>query len=187
VLDPSAGGEPGCHGVDPLRVTIGVAGTGLTGYDLARRLRRREDIELESAGHDVIVALFGLGEPAGPSGARLVEGLSRVLDDAIAGEPPTRPEGHVHQRFGPLVMSPRRAYLGRRVAVPSGRAAGRVCAETLVPYPPGIPLALPGERLTEEVMRSLLSAIDDGATIRGASDPRLASVQVVASPPITAP
>lgn len=177
VFDERAVGCPGVHGLDPLRLTIGVRATGLTGYEMARRLREADRIEVELEGHEVLVALFGMGEPAAEQGARLVEALWRVVD------PPARPPGpSPHARWpaaGPLVLTPRAAHMGEQERVSIARAAGRVSSEILAPYPPGIPLVLPGERFTAPVIDRLLAAVRDGAPIRGASDPTLQHVRVV--------
>ena len=45
-------------------------------------------------------------------------------------------------------MTPREAFLGPQEVIPFDEAAGRVAAEGLAAYPPGIPNVLPGERLT---------------------------------------
>jgi arginine/lysine/ornithine decarboxylase len=58
-------------------------------------------------------------------------------------------------------------------------AAGRVSAELLCPYPPGVPLALPGERLTTAVIRQLKLTLAQGGVVTGASDSRLNTVTVV--------
>jgi arginine/lysine/ornithine decarboxylase len=48
--------------------------------------------------------------------------------------------------------APREAFLGRTQMVPRRQAVGRVSAEMICPYPPGIPIVAPGERLTGEVV-----------------------------------
>lgn len=56
-----------------------------------------------------------------------------------------------------------------------------MCAELLCPYPPGIPLACPGEQLSADVLRVLQEVIAAGGTVTGASDPSLQTVLVLAS------
>ncbi len=75
-------------------------------------------------------------------------------------------------------MSPREAFLGPQEVVPIGAAAGRVAAESLAAYPPGIPNVLPGERMTAETLDYVLATIEHGGTLRGASDRRLETVRV---------
>lgn len=58
-------------------------------------------------------------------------------------------------------------------------AAGRVAAEMITPYPPGIPAVLPGERLTEPVLRYLRTGLAAGMYLPDPADPALDTVRVV--------
>jgi arginine decarboxylase len=53
-----------------------------------------------------------------------------------------------------------------------------VAAEMLTPYPPGIPAALPGERLTGDVLKYLRSGVEAGMVIPDGADPEVKSVRV---------
>jgi arginine decarboxylase len=57
---------------------------------------------------------------------------------------------------------------------------GRIAAEMISPYPPGVPAILPGERFTEAVVTYLRASKAAGATIPDASDPELETFRVVA-------
>ncbi|HSX97634.1 MAG TPA: ornithine decarboxylase, partial [Streptomyces sp.] len=76
------------------------------------------------------------------------------------------------------VMLPRDAFFGRTEQVPWRRAVGRVSAEMLTPYPPGVPAALPGERLSKEVLDYLRSGVDAGMVVPDAVDDEVQSVRV---------
>ena len=67
-------------------------------------------------------------------------------------------------------MTPREAFLGPQEVVAFERAAGRVAAESLAAYPPGIPNVLPGERLTRETLDYIAESVDHGGHVRGGSD-----------------
>ncbi|WP_435845836.1 hypothetical protein [Streptomyces exfoliatus] len=67
-------------------------------------------------------------------------------------------------------MLPRDAFFGRTEQVPWEKAVGRVSAEMLTPYPPGIPAALPGEKLNAEVLEYLRSGADAGMVVPDAVD-----------------
>jgi arginine decarboxylase len=81
--------------------------------------------------------------------------------------------------WGELAMTPREAFLGAQEAVPAAAAAGRVAAESLATYPPGIPNVLPGERLTAETLAYVQRTLELGGSVRGASDRLLRTVRVV--------
>jgi len=77
-------------------------------------------------------------------------------------------------------MRPRDAYFSRVEQVPAQEAAGRICAEMISPYPPGIPVIAPGERITAPVMDYLVSGAAAGFLIPDATDPTMQTVRVVA-------
>jgi len=76
------------------------------------------------------------------------------------------------------VMLPREAFLGATEMVPWRKAAGRVSAEMICPYPPGIPITAPGERLTPEVVDYLEQLAAAGVMVEGASDESLEHFRV---------
>jgi arginine decarboxylase len=63
--------------------------------------------------------------------------------------------------------------------VPVGEAVGRISAESIAGYPPGVPGLLPGERVTAEVIDYLRELTVAGARLHGASDPSFATVRVL--------
>jgi len=180
VLDERLVGAPGVHGYDPLRLAIDVRGTGANGYEVAALLRDRADINLELAGENVMVGVFGMAEPAGPQGERLVSALRDVVEALGERGDRTREAFAPPPPWGELAMSPREAFLGPQEVVPVRGAVGRIAAESLAAYPPGIPNVLPGERLTAETLEYIQIALEHGGSLRGASDRRLDTVRVVA-------
>jgi arginine decarboxylase len=77
-------------------------------------------------------------------------------------------------------MGPREAFFAPQDVVAAREAAGRVAAESLAAYPPGIPNVLPGERLTAETLDYIQETLELGGSLRGASDRRLRTIRVVA-------
>jgi lysine decarboxylase len=77
------------------------------------------------------------------------------------------------------VLSPREAFFAAHEVVAADDAVGRVCAELVAPYPPGVPVLAPGERITAEALAALRSARGDGVRIAYAADPVLAHLTVV--------
>jgi lysine decarboxylase len=178
VLDESMVGRPGIAGWDPLRLSIDVRGTGSTGYRLAKAAFYASGLDLELYSENVVVAIFGLGEPAGPAGRRLVAGLRHAVDE-LEAEPGAPDEKLAPPPpWGELVMTPREAFLGPQEVIPFGAAAGRVAAEGLAAYPPGIPNVLPGERLTTETLDYIRESVAHGGYVRGGSDRELRTLRV---------
>jgi lysine decarboxylase len=79
-----------------------------------------------------------------------------------------------------VVMTPRDAYFAAHETVPAEEAIGQVSAELVAPYPPGIPVLAPGERITAAAVAGLRDAKADGTQVRYAADPTLGTFQVVA-------
>jgi arginine decarboxylase len=179
VLDERLVGAPGVHAYDPLRLVIDVRGAGANGYELARRIREREDLFIELAGENVIVAVFGMAEDVAATGARLVAALQEEVGMLPEPDDRTRETFAPPPPWGELVMSPRDAFLGPQEVVPAAEAVGRVAAESLAAYPPGIPNVLPGERLTAETLDYVRQALEHGGSLRGASDRELRTIRAV--------
>jgi arginine/lysine/ornithine decarboxylase len=78
-----------------------------------------------------------------------------------------------------LVVTPREAFLSEYVEVPFKKSAGRVCVEVVTPYPPGIPILCPGERITQETIEYLRLELKAGVHIQGPVDERLGTIRVL--------
>jgi arginine decarboxylase len=179
VLDERLLSHPGVHAYDPLRLAIDVRGSGATGYELAALLREESDINLEFSGEHMLVAVFGMAEQVEESCTLLVSALreaSSQINDRVRSRKrralPRPP------RWGPLAMTPREAFMGVQEIVPIEGALGRVAAESLAAFPPGIPNVVPGERLTAETLSYIRRTLEQGGAVRGLSDPTLRTIRV---------
>jgi arginine decarboxylase len=178
VLDESMVGRPGIAGWDPLRMAIDVRETGSTGYRLAKAAFYTSNVDLELYSENVVVAIFGLGEPASPAGERLVAGLRKAVEELEADAGPPDEKLAPPPPWGELVLTPREAFLGPQEVIPFDAAAGRIAAEGLAAYPPGIPNVLPGERLTAETLDYIRESVAHGGYVRGSSDRELKTLRV---------
>jgi lysine decarboxylase len=180
VLDERIVQTASVHAYDPLRLVVDVRGTGATGHRIARLMREDDDINLELFSENVVVAVFGIGEHAGRKGTRLVEALRHAIDrlgeeEAASSEPFAAPPP-----WGPTELSPREAFLCEQEVVEFDAAEGRISAESLAAYPPGVPNVLPGERLTRPTLDYIADSVAHGGLVRGASDRSLRTIRVVA-------
>jgi lysine decarboxylase len=178
VLDESMVGRPGVAGWDPLRLAIDVRGTGISGYRLAKTAFELDGIDFELFSQNLVVAVFGMGEPAATTGRRMVAALRHAIGELKAETGLPESDFAPPPPWGDLAMTPREAFLGPQEAVPFEEAVGRIAAEALAAYPPGIPNVLPGERLTPETLAFIRDSVAHGGYVRGGSDRGLKTLRV---------
>lgn len=159
------------HSDDPAKLLIDLRRRGLSGFQTAELLWER-GVAVESSGMGYVLAVLTPGDTQ-VSVATLVSAVADLPEGPGAPPPPPEPP------WPEVVLSPRDAYLGGIEAVPLLKAAGRVAGELVAPYPPGIPVVAPGERLTREVIDYLRRVAAAGAHLQGPADPTLQTIQVV--------
>ncbi|MBX3167145.1 MAG: aminotransferase class I/II-fold pyridoxal phosphate-dependent enzyme [Candidatus Eremiobacteraeota bacterium] len=166
--------RPGVHDWDDSRLVFRLP--GFSGYEVERRLRREHNIQLEMSDSHNLVALITPGHTR-QSIDRLLTAVSR-----LAGQAPEKlPDGrrpHLPE-LPESRLSLKQAFLARWESVPLSKAAGRICVDTVCPYPPGIPWLLPGEVPSPALIEELQAELAAGVTIQGAYDPQLETVRVV--------
>src|SRR3954468_2629918 len=146
--------------LDPTKVTIDISGCGYTVEDLQKELFERYNIQVEKSTFNTLTLLLTIGTTRSKV-SRLYDALMRI---ARQGRPPRRlvqtPE---IPNFTRLRYLPRDAYYcgGELLPVFDERErvnrslAGRVCADQIVPYPPGIPVLVPGQLITSKIAEYL--------------------------------
>lgn len=165
--------DPAIVDIDPLRLVVDTRGTGLTGHEVRHRLFHDHGVHVEMSTDAVIVALVG-------AGSRIDEGplLSALQAMPIGTEGPVTPH-HLPQP-GPRVVDLRTATFAETQIVASRDAVGRVSADSLAAYPPGVPNVLPGEVITAEVVDFLIaSAAAPHGYVRGALDHDVSRMRVL--------
>ncbi|AEV85619.1 lysine decarboxylase [Actinoplanes sp. SE50] len=179
VMDASIVHEDGVAEWDPLKLSVDVSGLGITGYQARDWLQaeKRLTVQLGDARRVVCSLTYADDDAA-------IDRLTEALEE-LAAKPPAadRPAPHLpdlEKLNLEQAMGPREAYFARteQVADP----AGRISAEMISPYPPGVPAVLPGERFTPEVVDYLRAGLAAGMTLPDAADPTLATFRVVVTP-----
>jgi arginine decarboxylase len=163
---------------DPTKLALAVAGTGADGLAVEADLVAA-GIRVELANRDLLVPLLTIGDTE-ESVERLVTALLQAFE-RLGGEPRAPGGASAVWSIEPeTALSPREAFFAPRETVPIERAVGRVAAETVAPYPPGIPAIAPGEVVTAALVASLQEAAAHGTRLAYCADPALATLQVVA-------
>jgi lysine decarboxylase len=177
--DLALGGQPGSYGgLDPCKLVVDVRGRGLDGIAADRTLREAHAIATEGSDPSRLYLTIGPGDSVA-SVRRLVLALAGLGSPGLAprfGPPPGPPVPE-------QAMPPREAYGGDHERVQLGAAVGRVCAELVAPYPPGVPVLAPGEVVTAEVVRWLQTNVAAGVHLLGPDDPALQTLRVVRPEP----
>jgi arginine/lysine/ornithine decarboxylase len=173
-------GGPGAFAFDPTHVTFDVTGLGMTGFSAADWLRQHQGVHVELADHRRVMVLIAYAD-GDDNVNRLISALQALTadpHDADLGTTPPLPSAEDLRME--TVLLPRDAFLGTTELVPWREAAGRISAEMICPYPPGIPIVAPGERLTTTVVDYFQQLAAAGVMVEGAADETLEHLRVVA-------
>ncbi|XP_019174888.1 PREDICTED: uncharacterized protein LOC109170297 [Ipomoea nil] len=162
---------------DPLRITVGVWQLGLSGFEADDILSDGFGVVSELVGTKSITFAFNLGTQRDHVG-RLVSGLKhlsatspKLTADTVNNEEQFAPFDDIH-----ISMSPREAFFAPKRRVSIQESVGRICGELVCPYPPGIPVLIPGEVITKTALNYLMQIKGKGGVISGAADHSLSSL-----------
>lgn len=178
---PPYSSTPHAMSLDPTRLTLDVTGLGLSGFDADDILNEQFGLVAELPTLKTLTFIISLGNS--PDDIRqLVQGVTRLaqqhttvvsqhleamtLDDAIPA-------------IAIPAMSPRDAFFADCESVAIAHAAGRISAELICPYPPGIPTLLPGEIITQAALQQMRNVVAAGGIVTGCADSSLETLSVV--------
>jgi arginine/lysine/ornithine decarboxylase len=172
--DPSIHAAPDVIALDPLRIVVDTRSGGTPGYVARRLLEERHRIHVEMATDSCIVGLLGAGSRLDVD--YVVDALHDLPEMDLGDYPP------IHlPPLGTRALDLREAYFSPTEAVPAAEAVGRISADSLAAYPPGVPNILPGEVITPEIVDFLRStAASPYGWVRGSLDPAVDRMRVIA-------
>ncbi|WP_281178198.1 aminotransferase class I/II-fold pyridoxal phosphate-dependent enzyme [Alicyclobacillus shizuokensis] len=164
------------YAMDPTKLTICVKDLGLRGYDVERMLREQFNIEVELSDLYNILCIISWGDTEEDIDqlvdalSRIAQGCSQKPHPALKVQVPSLPK---------LKMSPRAAFYAPTEVVPLAAAVGRTIAEMIMVYPPGIPVLLPGEVITQDNIDYIEENLRAGLPVQGPDDPEIRFIKVV--------
>ncbi|MBW2578738.1 MAG: DegT/DnrJ/EryC1/StrS family aminotransferase, partial [Deltaproteobacteria bacterium] len=162
--------------LDRSKIAINISGTGATGLAIEDHMVAA-GMPVELADRDTVVPILSINDDL-TSIDRFVDGVTAAIEQERSTPRPVLPS--ISWTVDPeVVISPRDAFFAPHSTVPVEEAIGMVSAEVVAPYPPGIPVLAPGERITSEAVEGLRQAMADGTQVRYAADRTLATFQVV--------
>ncbi|HEV7579304.1 MAG TPA: ornithine decarboxylase [Mycobacterium sp.] len=177
--DELLGTEASCD-LDTTQVLMDVSGTGTSGYQAVDWLRENCHIDLGLSDHRRVLATMSFADDK-HTADRLVDAMMQWRQAATDFEqPPAIQLPSPEELQLETVCLPRDAFFGPTELVPAADAAGRIAAEQITPYPPGIPAVVPGERLNEAVIDYLRSGVEAGMTLPDPADKTAQQFRVVA-------
>ena len=166
------------YALDPTRLVISARQIGLSGYQLADLLYEEYQVGMELADDSQVVAVV--------TWANTEEEIRRLAE---ALEDISRRYGHARQSPAPscrplpalpeYVRSPREAFFAPKKKVPWEETVGKIAGESLIPYPPGIPLVNPGERISREIWDYMEEYRQAGLHFHGPADRSLSEFQII--------
>lgn len=159
---------------DPFKIAIDTRGAGITGDQAHHLLLRDHRIYCELSTPSALLLLVGATSPVDVD--HFWQSLQSLPEAEVEPERPiVLPAGCER------ALDPAEAFFSPLEVVPWHEAPGRVSADSLAAYPPGVPNVLPGERLNAEVISFLRATAESpSGYVRGANDPELATFRVVA-------
>ncbi|MBS4189064.1 aminotransferase class I/II-fold pyridoxal phosphate-dependent enzyme [Bacillus sp. FJAT-49705] len=156
------------HGFDPTKLIISVKDLGLNGFDVEKWLRENYNIEVEMSDLYNILCIITPGDTDYEA-----DTLIKALTE-LSAERHGLTEKLETQVLLPdipvLSLSPRDAFYAETELVPFDGSEGRIIAEFIMVYPPGIPIFIPGEIITQENLRYIKTNMDAGLPVQGPED-----------------
>lgn len=176
-------GYPGFYNLDLTKLTINVSRLGISGFDCLDLLNEKYGIQSEMATLTNVLEIVTFANPKQDL-EKLVEAMRSIATEIHNKGVPKQMQPLVQQMDLPplpeAVLTPREAFYAKTERVPFEKSAGRICTEIVSPYPPGIPILVPGERITQELVEYIKLVFRHGGFINGPEDIRLHTIKVVA-------
>ncbi|WP_028545018.1 aminotransferase class I/II-fold pyridoxal phosphate-dependent enzyme [Paenibacillus taiwanensis] len=162
---------------DPTKVTIHVRHLGITGYETENWLRDHYNLEVELSDMYNILCLVTPGD-TDETISILIDAL-RELSAAHINRNEVQELVVKIPEIPQLSLIPRDAFYGDTEIVPFKESAGRIIAEFIYVYPPGIPILLPGEVISQQNIDYIRDHVDIGLPVKGPEDRSIQFVKVI--------
>lgn len=168
--------QPGVYDFDTTKLGVNVAQLGLTGFEVYDMLFEFYNIQIEMADMYNILAIVSLGD-TDESLSTLVDALEDIATNRKKSEPITLVTAVLHNPQ--IIVSPRDAYYAKKHVVSLDDAVGEISGESIMTYPPGIPVVTPGERISKEIVEHIKVLKKQPSLLQGTEDPYVDTVKVL--------
>ncbi|MFV9510029.1 aminotransferase class I/II-fold pyridoxal phosphate-dependent enzyme [Tepidibacillus sp. LV47] len=170
-------GTEAVYDYDPTKLLISVKDLGITGYDVEKWLRKHYNIEVELSDLYNILVIITPGDR--PSDIDLFISALKKLSEEQSHQIQKKHLKVRLPKIPALALSPRDAFYAETDIIPLDESVGHVIAEFIMVYPPGIPILLPGEIITEDNIEYIKQNLAAGLPVQGPEDESLKMIKVI--------
>ena len=163
--------------LDPTRLTVTVSALGLTGFAAEEILDEKLGVTAELASWQHLTFIITFGNTSSDI-EQLIQGLITLATSKTINKSPTQKPLAIWDD-NLTVVSPRQAFFAVTETLPLPETSDRICAEIVCPYPPGIPVLMPGELITSSALEYLQQIQSLGGFISGCADTSLKTLKVL--------
>ena len=160
---------------DVTKLSVNTLAVGLAGIEVYDILRDEYDIQVEFGDIGNFLAYISVGDRRQDI-ERLVSALAEIRRRYKRPRVGMLSQEYIHPQ---VVMTPQDAFYADKESLPLEATEGRISAEFVMCYPPGIPILTPGERITGEILRYIAYAREKGCSLTGSEDPATAHLNVI--------
>ena len=160
---------------DVTKLAVNTLDVGLAGIEVYDILRDFYDIQTEFGDLGNLLAYVSVGDRE-----RDLERFVAALADVRRRHKRDKATLMRQEYIAPqVVAAPQEAFYAEKQSVPLAESVGRICAEFVMCYPPGIPILAPGERITHDILDYIRYAKEKNCMLLGTEDPDVNSLQVI--------
>ncbi len=171
-------GREGIFAFDPTKITISAKGLGITGFELETILTDDYNIQMELSDFYNVLGLITIGDTP-DSALKLINALKDISKRFYDTKEIKKIKSLRIPAIPEPVLVPREAFYSEKNKVLFEESEGKICAEMIMAYPPGIPIIVPGERISKEVLDYIEELRETKTHLQGMEDPELKYINVI--------
>ncbi len=166
----------GVEFVDETKLCISVKGLNLTGFEVYDMLYKNFSVQVELGDLYNVLALISIG-----TSKKDVDRLIKAIEVIAKTKKRSKKMKDIEIRpiNSKIAINPRDAFYAKKEAIDIKSSLNMICGESIMAYPPGIPIISPGEIITDEIINYINLLKDSGAYFTDAQDKKLNKILVV--------
>ncbi|WP_416151090.1 aminotransferase class I/II-fold pyridoxal phosphate-dependent enzyme [Salipaludibacillus sp. HK11] len=171
--------ERAIYDMDPTKLIISIKDLNISGYEVEKWLRKKANIEVELSDLYNILCIVTMGDSQKTMN-QLLHALRELSNEFYQeGQDKLSPIKVQVPNIPILSLSPRDAFYAETELIKLSKSAGRISAEFIMIYPPGIPIFIPGEIIEQDNLDYIYTNMEAGLPVQGPEDPTLTHIRVI--------